>query len=102
MEVNISLWGYNDRYELGVGLWDVESEAERNRSEVRGRRHKKMRREEGRGGEGKGKMKEVTREEEDKSGKTCLQNALHLLRETQRKMIVTKRLFSSSSSSSAY
>lgn len=59
MEVNISLWGYNDRYELGVGLWDAESEAKRNRSEVRERWEKD---EEGWESDRKGKMKEVTRE----------------------------------------
>lgn len=34
VEVNISLWGYNDRYELGSGLWDEESEKERKRSKL--------------------------------------------------------------------
>lgn len=78
MEVNISLWGYNDRYELGVGLWDAESEAKRNRSEVRERREKEMRRG-GRVTEGQNEGGDK-REESDKSGKTCLQNALHPLR----------------------
>lgn len=34
VEVNISQRGYNDQYELGVGLWDVESEKERKRSKL--------------------------------------------------------------------
>lgn len=31
VEVNISQRGYNDRYELGVGLWAVERENKRKR-----------------------------------------------------------------------
>lgn len=34
VEVNISRRGYNDRYELGVGLWDVESEKWRKRRKL--------------------------------------------------------------------
>lgn len=37
VEVNISQRGYNDRYELGVGLWDVGSGKERKRSKLKRR-----------------------------------------------------------------
>lgn len=37
VEVNISQRGYNDRYELGVGLWDEENGKERKRSKLRER-----------------------------------------------------------------
>lgn len=42
VEVNISLRGYNDRYELGGGLWDEESKKERKRSKLKeGERRKR-------------------------------------------------------------
>lgn len=46
MEVNLSLWGYNDPDELGGGLWDGEREKrgngmrEREREGADVRRHK--------------------------------------------------------------
>lgn len=36
VEVNISQWGYNDWYELGVGLWNEElEEEEQTRKEIK-------------------------------------------------------------------
>lgn len=52
VEVNISRRGYNDPYELGVGLWDVESEKWRKRRKLEERKARDW----------KGEMKtEVTR-----------------------------------------
>lgn len=57
MEVNLPLRDRNDPHELGVGLRGVESEKERKR----GREEEE---------------EEVAAEGDDKSGKTCPQNAL--------------------------
>lgn len=41
VEVNLSQWGYNDPYELGVGLRDAEGEKEWKRSKLSSRKRER-------------------------------------------------------------
>lgn len=90
VEVNISQRGYNDRCELGVGLWDCGhweiEEEEWSRRVIKTRERW--------GGKVRGEMKterekKVTREA--RSGKTCLKNAPDPPRERQRKKSLTQK-----------